>query len=77
MASATVELWIVWDSVGDCGIGRDMEAARASYESDIQPIAEAEGFRSAKILLAVPLPELVEIEGEIPDTEGEPTLAVA
>jgi len=66
MASETCEVFLCVDSAGNYGVGKDEAAARENYESDVQALSDADGFRLVKVTVAVPLPEMVELVGEAP-----------
>jgi hypothetical protein len=77
MATTTIEVWVMVDSAGDYAVGKDTEGAKEQYGNDIQAPEDAEGFRLVKLLLTVPLPEVVEASGTMPDEGGEVKLAGA
>jgi hypothetical protein len=60
------------DTEGDYGIGKDVGAARESYENDIQALNECEGFRIVQVTLQVSVPAVAELTGVVSDS-GEPT----
>lgn len=74
--TTTVEFWVLVDSTGDYAVGKDADLAKEGYENDIQPVADAEGFRLVKVALTMPLPQVIEMTGTVP-ADGEATLAVA
>ena len=73
---ALCEVWLVCDQAGDYAVGNSADAARGQYESDIQPLADADGFRIVKLLVKIPLPEVVELVGTAP-AQGEASLMMA
>ena len=76
--TATVDAWLCIDSDGDYGVGKDEASARESYENDVQPLADANGFRLVKVSVTVPLPEVIELEVETPaETEEEASVSAA
>lgn len=70
------EIFLLVDSCGDYAVGNSIEAAREKYEEGIQALTDAEGFRIVKLLVKVPLPEVVEMTGEVP-AQGAAVLSVA
>ncbi len=73
---ADLELFVVVDQTGDFAVGQTAEEARNKYEEDVGALADAEGFRTIKINLTVPLPEIIEAEATV--AEDKPAkLAVA
>lgn len=62
--TTTCEVWVCVDACGDCAIGEDADAARASYEEDVSSLSECDGFRLIKVLVKVPLPEIATLEVE-------------
>lgn len=71
-----VELFLLVDSNGDRVCGLTADAAREMYESDIGNLNECEGFRLVKLLVKVPLPEVVALTGTAP-AQGAATLSIA
>lgn len=69
-----VEMWCCVDSCGDYGIGHDADAAREQYEEGVQDLSSADGFRLVKVRVRVPLPEPVELVGEIAEEQEAPRL---
>jgi hypothetical protein len=75
---AKCDLVLIVDSCGDYGAGKDFDAAKENYESDIGDLAACEGgFRVVRVAVGVPLPEVVELAGDAPPCSGAATLAVA
>ena len=62
---ATCEIWICVDTAGDYGQGKDADAAKESYEQDIQPLSSCGGFRLLKVLIQVPLPVEQDPDAEV------------
>ncbi len=77
MATATLEVWIVVDDAGDYATGTSADEATENYEANVQEVTNAMGIRTVCLNLTVPLPKTIELTADVPDTEGEPTLAVA
>jgi hypothetical protein len=69
---ATVEVWVICDSDGDTATGGTPDEARESYEENVGPLNEQDGFRMVKVLIRVPLPEtcIVEVEAQAPVLEA-------
>lgn len=74
---AVCEVFLVIDQAGDYAVGNSAEAAREKYEEDIGALNAAEGFRIVKLLVRVPLPEVVELAGEAPAVGSAALLSVA
>ena len=72
-----VEVWICVDSSGDSAVGSSAEDAKERYEESIQQLAEADGFRLVKLLVKVPLPEVVELLADAPALCGASLALVA
>ena len=62
----TFEVSILVDNIGDYAVGKDDADAKEKYEEQIQALSDADGFRIVRISLSVPLPEVVEIVGDVP-----------
>lgn len=64
-----VEVYVVVDSAGDYGVGRDEDEACEDYDSDI---GGTSCRRIVKVKLTVPLPEAIVMTGVVPAeaTEG-------
>ena len=75
MNATTLDVWMCVDSAGDYGIGKDEASARENYESEIQSLSDADGFRLVKISATVPLPEPIELEVEAPAEDEQPAAA--
>lgn len=75
MANATVEVWVLVDDNGDCVASHDEEQLVELYESCVQSVSHANGLRRVKVILTVPLPEIVRGTGTVPQ-EGTATLEV-
>lgn len=71
-----VEVFVVVDSAGDYATGVDVDKAKEAYENDVQALVDAEGFRVVKVVVKVPLPEVVELVGVVPETGAPSVLAV-
>jgi hypothetical protein len=69
--TTTVDVWMCVDSAGDYGIGKDEASARENYESEIQSLSDADGFRLVKVSVTVPLPEPIELEVEAPAEDDQ------
>ena len=74
---APCEVWIVCDQAGDYAVGSSADAAREKYAEDIGELSSAEGFRMVKLLVRVPLPEVVELSGDAPAVGSAALLCVA
>ena len=71
-----IELYAVIDAGGDYAVGNTAEAAREKYEEDIGELNAVEAFRTIKIKVCVPLPEVVEMVGQAP-AQGTGSLVVS
>ena len=71
-----VEVFVLVDAAGDYAVGNSPEAAREKYGEDVGPLEDTDGFRLVKVLLNVPLPEVVELAGDVPP-QGSASLTVA
>jgi hypothetical protein len=69
------ELFVVVDGCGDYAVGKTAEDAREAYENEVQALADAEGFRTVRLLVTVPPPEVVELAGTAP-AQGAAALRV-
>ena len=76
MATTELTLSVVVDSTGDYAVGKTDEEARNAFESDIIALCDTEGFRLFRVTLNVPLPEPVELTGEVAESGEAATLAV-
>lgn len=63
----TLKVWMVVDSCGDYACGHDQLSALEAYESCIQPIAEASGWRYVVIDVDTPLPVDLTASVSVPD----------
>jgi len=68
-----VEVFVMVNGDGEYEVGTSDTEAQERFEENCTTEG---GRRLIKITLKVPLPEVVEIEGEVPDTEGTPVLTV-
>ena len=66
MASNLCEVWLCVDGCGDYTFGRDRESAMQAYCDEIRDVGQAEGLRYVKVIVDVPLPEVVELSGQAP-----------
>jgi len=66
-----VEIWVMANSDGEYESAGEESVAQERFEENCSTEG---GRRLFKITLKVPLPEVVEIEGEVPDTVGMPVL---
>lgn len=64
-----VEMWACVDDEGNYAVGASDEEAREKYEEQVQALSEASGFRLVKVTVKVPLPEIVELTGEVSEDE--------
>jgi hypothetical protein len=62
-----VELWACVDSDGDYAVGKDEDATRDAYDSEIGGTAAR---RLVRVTVSVPLPAPVELYGTVPDDEA-------
>jgi hypothetical protein len=77
MALTECEAWMVVDAAGDYGVGRDKDKANEDYENEIGALSDAEGLRYVQVMLKVPMPVVITVEGEVLDTsEDKAVLAV-
>jgi hypothetical protein len=77
MVKAKCELVLIVDGEGDYGIGKDFDAAKENYETDVGELSACEGgFRVVNLTVGVPLPEVVELTGDAPAVSGAATLIV-
>lgn len=60
-----IEMYAVVDDEGDYGVGIDADDAAKNYEENVGAISEVCGFRMIKILVTVPLPEIVTLSGTV------------
>jgi hypothetical protein len=70
MAMAQCEVWVMVDANGDYVASHSKDALGELYEADIGYLSECEGIRRVKVVLAVPLPEVVELTGTAPECGG-------
>ena len=56
----------------DYGVGKDEASAKENYETDIQSLSDADGFRLVKVSVTVPLPQPIELEVEAPAEDEQP-----
>ena len=68
-----IEVWVMVNADGEYDCGTDEEKATENFEANCSTDG---GRQLIKITLTVPLPETIEVEGTVPDTEGTPTLTV-
>lgn len=67
--TATVEVWVLVDAVGDYSVGADEEAVAARYAEEVGA-NDSIAKRIVKVTLTVPLPRAVELVGVV---SAEPT----
>lgn len=68
-AYTTVEVWVLVDQFGECGIGRTAADAAEDYAAGNDPLP-TEGRRMVKIAVKVPLPKPVELTAEVEEEAG-------
>lgn len=61
----SVEIYIIVDSDGNSAIGTDESGATEAYEADIGELIAVSGFRTVKITVNVPEPEVIELPAPI------------
>lgn len=61
----TIEMHAAIDDDGDYGVGIDADDAAKSYEENGGSISGVCGFRMVKILVTIPLPEIVTLSGTV------------
>ena len=71
MKTVEIEVFVCVDDCGDYAVGKESANAIEAYEGEVQALTDAGGFRMVKLTLTVPLPEIVEMTGEVPAL-GEP-----
>lgn len=69
-----IEIWVMVNEEGEYEAGACDDDAVQRFEENC---TSGINRRLIKITLNVPLPETIELEGEVPDTEGKPTLKLA
>ena len=74
---ALVEVWVAVDENGDYVAHHDPAELSQAYEDAVRPVAEAEGMRRVKLTVKVPLPEVIELTGEVAVEEDAGELKVA
>jgi hypothetical protein len=73
---AKLEIYVLVDENGDCGIGVDAANAADNYTDNIQPLDGTFGTRLVVLTVTVPLPTPVEIEATVPDRDETPSVTV-
>ena len=69
---AVVEVWLVVDSDGEYGVGKGEKEASEDYDEKIGGTLETiQGFRTIKVTLSVPVPEITSLVGSVPEV-GKP-----
>lgn len=63
--AAQVNLYVVVDEAGDFGYGTDYDGAIENYREDISE--DVCLLRGVSIVLTVPLPEAIKVNGVIPE----------
>jgi hypothetical protein len=58
-------VFAIIDNTGDYGIGKTPQEAASNYEENIQSLSDAECTRVVKVMLSVPLPRPVELNGVV------------
>ncbi len=76
MATTTVEVWVLIDDEGNHVASHDAGLLNDLFEEHIQELSDAGGLRRVKLTITVPLPEVIEIEAEVPETEEQPVVTV-
>jgi hypothetical protein len=72
----TCELFLIVDADGNYSVGTSLDAARESHEEHMCELNGVEGFRLVKLAVKVPLPEVVELTGDVP-AHGAASLSIA
>ena len=80
MKMIEVTVWVLVDDAGDYAVGAGEDGpgeARQQYEENVQPLAEAGGFRMVQVKLAIPAPELsvIELTATAPELAAASALA--
>lgn len=70
-ATCECEIWLMLDSDGNYAVASSSDSLAERYEEDIGQCSDAGGLRRVKVSLTVPLPEVVELAGTVPE-QGEP-----
>lgn len=72
---AECEVFLFVDQGGDYAVGNSENAAKEKYEDDIGPLEDCTGFRMVRLVVQVPLPEMVEMIGTVP-AQGTASLVI-
>ena len=71
-----VEVWVLVDADGNYVASASEDALADLYDADVGADAST-GRRVVKVTLTVPLPQTVELTGEVTDDEDAPVLTAA
>ena len=69
------EVWICVDAAGDYAVGKEESEACDAYEQTIGELVNCGGYRLVKLIVNVPLPDVVELQGAAP-AQGAAKLTV-
>lgn len=73
----TVTVWVLIDSSGNAVAVEDGGDLVERYADQFGEISEAEGTRTVKLVVRVPLPTVIELTGEVTCEETEAGMRVA
>jgi hypothetical protein len=69
VAMIDVEVWVLVNECGDYVASDDADALNERFEECVGEIANQEGLRRVKLTVKVPLPNVIEIKGEVKTCE--------
>lgn len=72
-----IEVWVMVNDQGEYVAHESESDLPGEYEERVGELADAAGLRSIKIKVKVPLPAVIELEGEVPADEEPSSLKVA
>jgi hypothetical protein len=73
----TAEVWVLVDAAGDYVASDDADLLKELYEEKVQELGNADGFRRVKLTVKIPLPQVIELAGEVIVNEEETELKTA
>ena len=73
----TLEVWVMVGADGQYVADGDPARLNDRWEEDCGDIADAEGLRRVRLTVRVPLPEVIELSGEVQVSEAASDLKVA
>lgn len=76
MTTKELEIFAIIDSDGDYAVGADRDEAAERYENNVGDIDDTDGFRIVRLVVQVPVPEVVTLSGEV-SVVAEPVLTEA